>query len=162
MNKKTKNWIIWSSAFALLVAADQLVKHLVTSGKDNLPLALIKNVISITHTKNTGAAFSLFQSLGWLFSILALIALAAIIYILARGYFKSTWGTWGLIFVAAGAAGNLTDRLLHGYVVDMIKLEFIDFAVFNVADTWVTVGAGCLIIYLFCYFEKEHAKENHP
>jgi len=159
---KSKLWIVWLlriAVFAALVIADQIVKKLTETNADKLPVKVVGGVLDITYTTNTGAAFSMLTGARWFFVVIVALSLAAIAFILIKGYFKSAWGVWGLIFVAGGALGNGIDRALHGYVVDMFEFKFINFAVFNVADVWVTTGAICLFVYLFFYFDKEHRQE---
>ena len=64
------------------------------------------------------------------------------------------------MLILAGAVGNCIDRLVYGYVVDMFKLEFVNFAVFNVADSFVTVGAFMLIVVLIVMLVKEGKKNQ--
>lgn len=68
-------------------------------------------------------------------------------------------GRWSLAFVAGGAVGNLIDRILHGYVVDMFYFELIDFPVFNVADIFIVIG-GFLFAY-YILFQYDKAKLEH-
>ena len=58
------------------------------------------------------------------------------------------------IAVLGGAVGNLIDRVLHGYVVDMFNLQFMDFAVFNVADIGISVGGVLLCVYVLFFWRK--------
>ncbi len=66
----------------------------------------------------------------------------------------------GLCFIAGGAIGNLLDRVFRGYVVDMMEFEFVDFAVFNVADCFVTFGAVMVCIFIIWYWEKSRKKQD--
>ena len=68
-------------------------------------------------------------------------------------------GLWALAWIAGGAVGNLIDRVRWGYVVDMIEVEFMRFAVFNVADCFVVCGGILLVIYAF-FFDKPQKKEE--
>ena len=73
-------------------------------------------------------------------------------------------GAWSLVFVAAGAVGNLIDRVLYGYVVDMFDFRFMNFAVFNVADVFVTTGAALFCLYVLLSPDKTimtKAGSNH-
>lgn len=145
---------------ALLVGLDQLSKAWVVG---SMPLGASEPLglgFSITHSRNTGAAFGLLRDLSvplgplvidgtFLLGLLsAAVSLALTIYLLAnRGKLGALTGT-ALALVLAGAAGNMIDRFRLGYVVDFIhfRVGWFDFPVFNVADTCVVVGAGLLIV----------------
>ena len=70
-------------------------------------------------------------------------------------------GYWALAMIAGGAVGNLIDRVRLGYVVDMIEVEFMRFAVFNVADCAVCVGAALLVVYAFFFDEDSKKKKEN-
>ena len=132
--------IIFSAALVLL---DQLTKCLM-HGRE-----YFSGLISLHSTINYGAAFSMMQGWNWLFILVSLIVIAGIFY-----YYRSFKNRWGLIFLLAGTAGNLIDRLLFGYVRDFISVKY--FATFNLADSFNVIGAA-LIIY-FSYMEEKHQK----
>jgi hypothetical protein len=75
----------------------------------------------------------------WLLAGIALVSSVILVFILLR-YTEGFWGTLGLSAVLGGAVGNLIDRVVLGYVVDMFRPLFIDFAVFNIADIFITLG----------------------
>lgn len=92
----------------------------------------------------------------WIFIILTLLIVAFLIGYLLK--YRNTDGIWMRIAVSsiiAGAVGNLIDRLLYGYVVDFLRPTFINFAVFNIADIFVTCGAILFIIILLFFNKKE-------
>ena len=132
---------------ALVVLLDQLFKRWVvltlTMGGESV---LIPGIINIMHVENTGAAFSILPNQRWLLAGIALVAAIILIAILLR-YDEGFWGTLGLASVLGGTVGNLIDRLFHGYVVDMFRTTFMDFAVFNIADIFITLGG-----ITFCVF----------
>ena len=64
-----------------------------------------------------------------------------------------------MIFLLAGTVGNAIDRVRYGYVVDMFELKFINFAIFNVADLFITVGAIVFAVYLLFFEGREKLKE---
>ncbi len=105
--------------------------------------SLLPGVIGITYAANTGMAFSLFSGRPWLLGALSLALLAAG-YFFLRPYRLSRLSRTAAMLVLGGAAGNLLDRFVQGYVVDMIAFEFVDFAVFNVADTAIVCGVTLL------------------
>ncbi|MFH0738909.1 MAG: signal peptidase II [Candidatus Omnitrophota bacterium] len=109
----------------------------------NHSLPLIKGIIYLTLVHNRGAAFGIFKNQLWLFIFCAFFAIA-LIYV----ELKADKGARPFIYklalglICAGALGNLTDRILYGYVVDFLDLRI--WPVFNIADSSVTVGAVLL------------------
>lgn len=145
---------------AILVAIDQLTKYLTVQ---NIPLGeiveVIPGIVSLTYIRNSGAAFSILEGQMWFFYIITILVVAFLIYYMYTETKDNKILGYILALILAGALGNFIDRLLYQYVIDMIKLEFIDFAIFNVADSYLTVGVILLIIYTF--FEDkitEHKK----
>ena len=120
----------------------------------------LPGLLSLTYVRNTGAAFSSFEGAQWLFAIVFVLFTAAVVW----EYFKSPlpFRKYERILIAdiyGGAVGNMIDRIRLGYVVDMIKTEFINFPVFNVADIFITCGCIAMMISLI-FFNKEFWKEE--
>ncbi|MDD3014099.1 MAG: signal peptidase II [Candidatus Gastranaerophilales bacterium] len=140
----------------LVCIIDQISKYLVSSRlffAQNI--SLIDKYLSITKVYNTGAAFSLFENgtkLLIFFSIVVSIAL--IIYILKKNnkLEPPLLIAWGLIL--GGTIGNLADRILLGYVIDFIRLDFINFPIFNIADISINLGAFLIVLYSFIKYRK--------
>ena len=133
----------------LLIALDQAVKWYVVKA---IPLGgmrtFIPKVVSLTYLKNSGAAFSRLENQQWFFAILTLFALGAAFVYVYRHIKGSIWLLLGLTLIISGGIGNFIDRVRQGFVVDMFHLDFMNFAIFNVADIYLTVGVGLLLIYL--------------
>ena len=133
----------------LLIALDQVVKWYVVK---EIPLGgmrrFIPKVVSLTYLKNSGAAFSMLENQQWFFAIITLIAMGAAFVYLYRHIKGSLWLLLGLTLIISGGIGNFIDRLRQGFVVDMFHLDFMNFAIFNVADIYLTIGVGLLLIYL--------------
>ena len=133
----------------LLIALDQVVKWYVVK---EIPLGgmrrFIPKVVSLTYLKNSGAAFSMLENQQWFFVIITLIAMGAAFVYLYRHIKGSLWLLLGLTLIISGGIGNFIDRLRQGFVVDMFHLDFMNFAIFNVADIYLTIGVGLLLIYL--------------
>ncbi|WP_343094059.1 signal peptidase II [Streptococcus australis] len=133
----------------LLILLDQAVKGYVVK---EIPLGgmrrFIPKVVSLTYLKNSGAAFSMLENQQWFFTIITLIAMGAAFVYLYRHIKGSIWLLLGLTLIISGGIGNFIDRLRQGFVVDMFHLDFMDFAIFNVADIYLTIGVGLLLIYL--------------
>ena len=133
----------------LLILLDQAVKGYVVK---EIPLGgmrrFIPKVVSLTYLKNSGAAFSMLENQQWFFTIITLIAMGAAFVYLYRHIKGSIWLLLGLTLIISGGIGNFIDRLRQGFVVDMFHLDFMNFAIFNGADIYLTIGVGLLLIYL--------------
>lgn len=148
---------------AAIAGADQLTKYLTVR---NIPphavVPLWPGVVHLTYLRNAGMAFSLFEGGRWVFLALTAVFLVFAVLAAARDWFPHPVGRTALSMLAGGAVGNLIDRLLYGSVADMIELEFINFAVFNVADIFVTAGAGLLLVWaLFLDRRKSEARTGN-
>lgn len=147
----------------LLVILDQLVKYLV---KTNIPLGspvpFLPGILGLTHIHNTGAAFSMLSGARWFFVLLTVAFVVFGMWVLLAGRLRHPLGKWSWVLVLGGAIGNLIDRCLYGYVVDMFEVQFMRFAIFNVADIFVVVG-GILfcIYYLFLHDKKKEEETPH-
>ena len=146
--------------FVILVIADQVVKFWVRA---NIPLGesipFLPHIMDLTYTQNTGAAFSILREHTWLLTLLSAVLVVIVALLVARRFITGRLGLVAANLVLAGGIGNLIDRVALGYVTDMFQTTFMDFAVFNVADSCLTIGVVLLVIYvLFCY-DKLHKKE---
>ena len=144
-----------------VVLADQFTKALVVA---NIPLgghvAFLPGFLDFTYVRNTGAAFSSFEGMQWLFALIFLIFTGLILW----EYFKkpqpfTRLERWCIAAIYGGGLGNMIDRLRFGYVVDMIETQFMEFPVFNVADCFITCGCIALFVSLG-FFNKEFWKEE--
>ena len=143
-------FLIFSVFAALIVAADQITKYLTVA---LIPLYsrvdFIPGFLSLTYVQNTGAAWSMFEGMQWMFVLIFLVLTAAVLY----EYFKSPlpfskFERWCIAAIYGGGLGNMIDRVRFGYVVDMIKTDFMNFPVFNVADCFITCGCFAMIFSL--------------
>lgn len=143
----------------LLIVLDQLVKWTIVS---NIKLGEVKgfipSIMSLTYLQNTGAAFSILENQQWLFTIITLLMIGGAIWYLIKNIKGSFWLISGLTLIIAGGLGNFIDRLRQGFVVDMFQVDFINFAVFNVADTYLTFGV--LIMLLVIIKEETNGSES--
>lgn len=145
---------IWMLLFTLgIVAADQLSKLWILNHialYDHIPA--IPGLFRLTYVQNTGAAFSMLEGRQWVFLLVFLLFTGIIIYDLWKKKLPfTTLERWCIAAIYAGGVGNLIDRLRFGYVVDMIETEFIQFPVFNVADSFITCGCILLLVHLFLF-----------
>jgi len=130
---------------AVTVIADQAVKALCMGLAG--PVVLIPGVLALTYTQNTGMAFSLFSGRAWALGVVSAVCILAGWLVLKR-YTLGRWSRISAMLMLGGAVGNMLDRFLRGYVVDMFETLFVEFAVFNVADAALTVGTGLMAISL--------------
>ena len=156
-------FLIMAVFAVLVVAVDQLVKFWTVSNialHEQIPA--IEGLFRLTYVQNTGAAFSAFRGAQWLFILVFAVLTVALVY---EYFFKqlpfTKWERWCIAAVYGGGIGNVIDRIRLGYVVDMIEVEFMNFAVFNVADIFITCACVLLMVHLILFnktFWKEEKK----
>lgn len=131
------------------VALDQATKAIVVSNMELYEeLPFIPGFMRFYYTQNTGAAFSILSNHQWVFMLFSVLAMALILYLLYRFHGRHPMLSVSLAAVLGGGIGNMIDRVLNGYVVDFLDFQFMDFAVFNVADIFVTCGSVALAVYI--------------
>ena len=144
-----KRKIIIPFAVLVLIAVDQLVKlYIVSDFKLGQVKSFIPHLVSLTYLQNTGAAFSMLENQQWLFTLVTFLVIGGAVYYLIKHLHASKWMLTGLTLVIAGGLGNFIDRIRQGFVVDMFQLDFIDFAIFNVADMYLTFGVAILLLMI--------------
>jgi signal peptidase II len=150
----------WLSLTLLVVFLDRASKAWIESRPASyFPHVVIPDVFNIILSHNPGIAFSFFSNSSGMgtriFLIVgSLLVIALIAWLLVAGREATRWNAAGLALLLGGAAGNLTDRILHGAVTDFLQvwLPFLQLAIFNpwptfnLADAAVTVGAMLLIL----------------
>jgi signal peptidase II len=135
----------WAVAAAVFIA-DRVTKILAPGIPEN-GVVLIPGVIGLRYAENRGIAFSLLSGAPWALGVVSLLMIAAAFFCL-RGKKLQPLALTGLMMMLGGAAGNMVDRFVHGFVPDMIEVLFVNFAIFNVADTFLCIGCGLVIISL--------------
>lgn len=148
--------LIYLAVLCGTVGLDQLTKALAV--KYLLPIRqypLWEGVFHLTYVENPGAAFGMLQDHRWVFLIFSTVGIAAIGVYLWKDRELDFWTSSGLLLIMGGGIGNMIDRLALGYVVDFFDFTLINFAVFNVADSFVCVGAGLLALGLILSVVKE-------
>ena len=144
-----------------IVAVDQLSKLLVVRNIPfNTQVPLLPGLVHLTYVRNTGAAFSMLSGARWLFLGLVVVFLAVLALLIKRGVLQEPVELWCMAAIAGGAVGNAIDRAVSGSVVDMIEVEFIRFAVFNVADCFITCGAILFVIYILFFSGRAAGKQQ--
>lgn len=131
----------------LVIIIDRLLKIWTTSQMSlHESKAGLTSIFNFFYIHNDGAGFGLFSGRQWFFYIVTVLIIVYLLYLIYR-HRQGKWYltmTYGLLL--GGAIGNFIDRILYGYVIDMIRLEFISFPIFNIADMALSIGVGLLII----------------
>ncbi len=136
-------------SIAVLTATDQVIKFIVERYLQPVGTAeFINGFIGWSYVRNTGAAFGSFSESTTLLSVVTGVVLLIGIILIATKKIKSRFCLTCAVMIISGGLGNLIDRIVKGYVVDFIDVQFADFAVFNFADILVTVGSIALMIYV--------------
>ena len=152
-------WFVFDVIFtAVLLIADQLTKAAAVSGLQGQPDKIIwDGVFQLHYLENKGAAFSMLENASILFILVAAIMLAVIVVVLAKVPVGKRYMIWHicLSMIAAGAIGNMIDRIRLSYVIDFLYFSLINFPVFNVADICVTVGVALLCIFVLFVWKDE-------
>ncbi|MNW25329.1 Lipoprotein signal peptidase [compost metagenome] len=136
---------------ALLVfLLDQGTKYLIATRLElGEQIPVIGNFFLITSHRNRGAAFGILEGQRWLFIIITIVVVIAIIWYMRKSL-KSGQRLlpWGLSLVLGGAIGNFLDRALMGEVVDFAQFNFgsYTFPIFNIADSSICIGVGLIIL----------------
>lgn len=156
-------YIIVLATIGGLVGLDQLTKWLTVLYLQGDPLVLIPGFLEFTYVENRGAAFGMLQGARWIFvAVTALLMVALLGVVLFSKLRRSNLFTTCMILIVAGGIGNLIDRAINGFVVDMIHVFAapigFDFPVFNVADCCVVIGSILLLFYFFFFYDEKKIK----
>ena len=141
---------------AAVVVIDQLVKWLCLDLTGSV--TLIPGVLALTYAENTGMAFSMLSGHSWMLGVVSAVCIL-VGWLVMRRYTLGTTSRIAAMLMLGGAAGNMIDRFLRGYVVDMFEALFVDFAIFNVADAALCVGTALLAYTLI--FRPDEWREKY-
>ncbi len=148
--------VILIAVIAGVIGLDQLTKWLTIVHLDEWEsFPLWQDVLHFTYVKNTGMAFGMLKDHRWVFMVFSAIAIVGLAIYLFRFRPESRWMQIAMAFIIGGGIGNMIDRIILGYVIDFIDFTLINFAVFNVADSFVCIGAGMMIVYLLIDLVRE-------
>ena len=142
--------------FVILVITDQLTKHLaVVRLKNQAAYNLINGILEFNYLENRGAAFGVLQNQKYFFVFVALIFIGVIVFVLIKVPAQKKYYSLNilLVMIAAGAVGNMIDRVRYDYVVDFIYLVCIQFPIFNVADIYVTTATVILVFQILLVYK---------
>jgi len=140
--------LISAVSAAGLTLLDQAIKCGIRTLPEGSVLLHIPLLVEITHYTNTGAAFSILSGHTMLLTVLSLVLLAGVLIFVRSAFCLSPWAKGCLVCMLAGGFGNLIDRVMLGGVTDYIRLLFIDFPVFNLADILITGSVFMLMLLL--------------
>lgn len=144
---------------AVVAVLDQATKAWARTALADGPMTLVEGVMDLSLTYNTGAAFSMGQGAGALFALLALAVAVAVFLVVWRHPEMPPALVVSLSCVAGGGLGNMVDRLVFGRVTDFLATTFVSFPVFNVADSFITVGVVVSLV-LFWRWDARREREG--
>ncbi len=144
--------------FAAAVLLDQITKWLAyTRLRSVWSVPLIPGILELQYLENRGAAFGMLRNQQWIFILFALVIMAGCALYGSRlpksRHFMPL--RLCLVFLSAGALGNMIDRILHRFVIDFIYFKIINFPIFNVADIYVTVSIAVLVVLILFYYKDQ-------
>lgn len=142
----------WTTKNIPLLPADPTAEQIAESIHE-----LIPGFIHLTNIHNDGAAFSILEGARWFFVVITVVFVIAVVVLISQEIIRGPLGRWSAVLVMAGAISNGLDRALYGYVVDMFEFEFMNFAIFNLADIFITVCGILFCVYIL--FEKPSPEE---
>ncbi len=149
--------MIWAILIIFIIAFDQITKQIAANNISyGEKITVIDKFLSFTYHENKGAAWGILQNGRYFFIVLTVIVTVVLIYFLIKE--DNILLRITLSFIIGGALGNWIDRVIKGSVVDFIDLRlwFFHFNIFNVADTFITIGSIMLAVFiLFVYKEKK-------
>ena len=185
--KTNKQFILSTVIVAVLVVIDQITKAMAVLFLKNKPaIPIIKDVFELKYLENTSAAFGMdpisllhkvFQfeifhtnpelylnvRMGFFYLLtFVMIWLLGLLYLRIPNEKRFRYMDWIMIFMIAGAIGNLIDRVMQQYVVDFLYFKLINFPIFNVADIYVTCAAITLLILGLIYYKDEDIERIFP
>lgn len=156
---KPRYYVLYSLIIAVGIIIDQLSKLLVVKFLkpiDDVPLW--DGVFHFNYHENQGAAFGMLADNRWVFILISTVAIIGIGLYLFFGKASNTLMGVSMALIVSGGIANMIDRIFLGYVVDFLYFKLIDFAIFNVADAFVCIGAGLMILALILELIEESKK----
>ena len=152
-----------AALFAAAVLLDQVTKYLAFRYlKPVRTFPLIRGVLELQYLENRGAAFGMLENLQWIFILFALLIMTGCLFYGRSLPDERRYDPLRLclLFLSAGALGNLIDRIAHQYVIDFIYFKIINFPVFNAADIYVSVSVTVLVVLVLFFYKDEGTNGN--
>jgi signal peptidase II len=161
-----KRWVIFGIAVVAMVAGDQWIKLLVEARLPFQEAVDLLPFLSLYRTWNQGIAFSMLWGLNDAALVALTLAITGFVLFLASRTAQEKLAAWaGFAMIVGGAMGNMIDRAIHGHVIDYVLFHTPQwsFAVFNLADAFISVGAALVILQEFLDWRAErHGHEPKP
>lgn len=147
---------VWTLIIIAAIFLDQITKWLTVINLDlGESFPLIQDVFHFTYVQNRGAAFGILKDHRWVFLVISSLAIVVMLIMLWKSRKDSRLLCIALSMIIGGGIGNMIDRCILGYVIDFLDFTLINFAVFNVADSFVCVGVGLFILEIILELKKE-------
>lgn len=154
-------YVLYTAVILALVGCDQLLKswtvHHLALGEST---AFLPGFMQLTRVHNYGAAWSSFSGKTAMLIAVTAALMIAVAYLLIRRIVRHPLGVAADVLILGGGVGNIIDRIVHGYVVDMFDLLLFDYPVFNLADCFVVVGVILGAVYYLWFYEKYDARKK--
>lgn len=144
------------TVFADVVSKYLTLQLLIPAGGE---VEVIPYVLNFCYVENRGAAFGILKDHRWVFMSVSVILIVLLVIMLKNTNITHKLFLTSVAMILGGGIGNMIDRIFVGYVVDFLKVTFIDFPVFNIADSAVVVGTVLLAVY-FIFFDKPTNKQG--
>ena len=150
MINKVKTKLYFLSLSILIIFLDQFTKYFLLFNNKTI---VNKDFIffRLDFVKNYGAAFNIFSGSRIFLSSISIIFSIILIYLILRKDSTKSLDYYSYSFILGGTVGNGLDRIINGFVIDFINLNFLTFPVFNIADIFINIGFFLLIFNIFKY-----------
>ena len=160
---RKKEAALLALTFVGSIALDQwfkfwILNHIPLNASAAEELPLLPGIVHLTHIHNYGAAFGMMQGGRWIFLVLLAGFCVMVVRAIKSRWLPTPFARFLAVLATGGAIGNGIDRFFYGYVVDMFEVEFMNFAVFNIADAFLCVSAALFVVWTLLY--KEEKPEN--
>lgn len=144
----------------VLAGIDQIIKLIIVNNVQlNENINVLGDIFRITYVRNDGVAFGMFSGMQWLFIVITVLMLGAIIFYMFKKHPDSKLFYITVALIVGGGIGNLIDRICYNYVVDYLSLSFFK-PVCNFADYCITIGVILLAVYLLFFADKKEKKKD--
>lgn len=155
-------YVVYLFIILFEVLLDQFSKQIITSYLDLYEkVEIIPSFFNLTYVQNYGAGFSILEGQRFLFILITVVAIIIFSYMLYKGKNNHFIYKTSLLLILGGTLGNFFDRIVHTYVIDFLDFVIFgyDFPVFNIADSFLTVGVILLLIYTL-FIEGKNGKNT--
>lgn len=153
--------MLYALLLIVAIAADQWLKHwTVTNLELGQSAPFIPGVMQLTRLHNYGAAWSSLSGKTVLLIVVTAVLLIGVSVLLVKRVVRHPLGVFSCVLILGGGIGNMIDRVIHGYVVDMFDLLLFEYPIFNLADCFVVVGAILGAVYYLFLYDKYDAKKK--